>query len=165
MHWLAFYALGLGTAAAAKAAGPAIGRALRPTARNVIKQGLIVGQEVQRLTEEAILRAEPLTGTRLAVRSDDSAIEEFRSHGSRLAVGGAVLLGLLLKRVLFGATALAGSPILFAVSTIATIVSGYPFLRGGFRAVTGRGSLDTDALITAATIASLALRENVTALI
>jgi cation-transporting P-type ATPase C len=115
--------------------------------------------------EEAILGASPLTGTRLAVRRDDSAAEEFRAHGSRLAIGGSVLLGLLLKRVLFGATALAGSPVLLTISTIATIVSGYPFLRGGFRALTGRGSLDTDALITAATIASLALRENVTALV
>jgi hypothetical protein len=53
MHWLAIYALGLGTAAVAKAAGPALGRALRPAARTVIKQGLIVGHEVQRLTEEA----------------------------------------------------------------------------------------------------------------
>ena len=115
--------------------------------------------------EETILGAAPLTGIRLAVRREDSAAEEFRSHGSRLAVGGAVLLGLLVKRVLFGATALAGSPVLFAISTVATIISGYPFLRGGFRALTGRGSLDTDALITAATIASLTLRENVTALI
>ena len=53
MHWLAIYALGVGTAAVAKAAGPAIGRALRPAARAVIKQGLIAGHEVQRLTEEA----------------------------------------------------------------------------------------------------------------
>jgi len=53
MHWLAIYALGIGTAAAAKAAGPAIGRALRPAARTVIKQGLIAGHEIQRLTDEA----------------------------------------------------------------------------------------------------------------
>ena len=53
MRWLAMYALGIGTAAAAKAVGPAVGRALRPAARTVIKQGLIIGQEVQRLTEEA----------------------------------------------------------------------------------------------------------------
>ncbi len=115
--------------------------------------------------KETILTAGPLTGTRLAVRRKDPAADEFRSHVSRLAVGGAVLFGLLIKRVLFGATALAGSPVLFAVSTVATIISGYPFLRGGFRALTGRGSLDTDALITAATIASLALRENVTSLV
>src|SRR5919106_466693 len=53
MHWLAIYALGLGTAAVAKATGPALGRALRPAAREVIKQGLIAGHEIQRLTEEA----------------------------------------------------------------------------------------------------------------
>lgn len=53
MHWLAIYALGLGTAAVAKVAGPALGRALRPAARNVIKQGLILSSEVQRISEEA----------------------------------------------------------------------------------------------------------------
>lgn len=53
MHWLAIYALGIGTAAIAKAAGPAVGRALRPAAREVIKQSLIAGHEIQRLTEEA----------------------------------------------------------------------------------------------------------------
>lgn len=53
MHWLAIYALGLGTAAVARVAGPAVGRALRPAAREVIKQGLIAGHEIQRLTEEA----------------------------------------------------------------------------------------------------------------
>ena len=61
MHWLAFYALGVGTAAIAKAAGPAIGRALRPTARAVIKQGLIAGHEIQRLTEEASASLDDLT--------------------------------------------------------------------------------------------------------
>ena len=53
MHWLAIYALGLGTAAVAKTAGPAIGRAARPVVRNVIKSGLVLSQEVQRLAEEA----------------------------------------------------------------------------------------------------------------
>jgi hypothetical protein len=47
MHWLAIYVLGVGTAAVAKAAGPTIGRALRPAARSVIKQGLIAGHEIR----------------------------------------------------------------------------------------------------------------------
>jgi Protein of unknown function (DUF5132) len=72
MHWLAIYALGVGTAAVAKAAGPALGRALRPAARSVIKQGLIVGHEVQRLTEEASASLGDLTAeARQEVESRD----------------------------------------------------------------------------------------------
>jgi hypothetical protein len=72
MHWLAIYALGLGTAAVAKAAGPALGRALRPAARSVIKQGLIVGHEMQRLTEEASASLGDLTAeARQEVESRD----------------------------------------------------------------------------------------------
>lgn len=44
-----------------------------------------------------------------------------------------------------------------------TIFSGYPFLRGAVRALRG-GRAGTDALVSAATIASLLLRENVVAL-
>lgn len=61
MHWLAIYALGVGTAAVAKVAGPPIGRMLRPAAREVIKQGLILGHEVQRLSEEAAASLGDLT--------------------------------------------------------------------------------------------------------
>ncbi len=61
MHWLAIYALGLGSAAVAKTAGPAIGRAARPVVRNAIKGGLVLSHEVQRLTEEASAQLGDLT--------------------------------------------------------------------------------------------------------
>jgi hypothetical protein len=77
MHWLAIYALGLGTTAVAKAAGPAIGRALRPAARAIIRQSLIAGQEIQRLTEEASASLGDLT---------DEAREEVRSRDRRSSV-------------------------------------------------------------------------------
>ncbi len=51
-----------------------------------------------------------------------------------------------------------------AVATGVTIFTGYPFLRGALRSlVRGRGA-GTDALVSAATVASLVLRENVVAL-
>lgn len=53
MHWLIPYGLGLGTLAVAKSAGPAIGRAVRPVVREVIKGGIVVGGGLQRATEEA----------------------------------------------------------------------------------------------------------------
>jgi hypothetical protein len=77
MHWLAIYALGIGTAAVAKAAGPAIGRTLRPAAREVIKQGLLAGHEIQRLTEEASASLGDLTS---------EAREEIESRERRSSV-------------------------------------------------------------------------------
>lgn len=53
MHWLVLYGLGVGTAAVAKSAAPAIGRVVQPAARSAIKGGLILGRELQRATEEA----------------------------------------------------------------------------------------------------------------
>jgi cation-transporting P-type ATPase C len=64
--------------------------------------------------------------------------------------------------------ALARPPLLGPASRLfatgATIVTGYPFLRGALRSLRGGRSVGTDALVSAATIASLALRENVVAL-
>jgi cation-transporting P-type ATPase C len=113
----------------------------------------------------AIVAAEPTAADLLAAQQDDAEVADLRAHRDRLIVGGSVLAGLLLKRLLFGPFALAGSPLLFGVSTVATIVSGWPFLRGGLRALRGQSTLDTDSLITAATVASLLLRESVTSLV
>jgi cation-transporting P-type ATPase C len=81
-----------------------------------------------------------------------------------LVVGGTVLLGLGAKRLLFGAGALAASPALLVISIGATVFSGYSFLRGFWRSLTGETGLNTDTLVGSATIASLLLRENVTSL-
>jgi manganese/zinc-transporting P-type ATPase C len=81
----------------------------------------------------------------------------------RLAVGGLALAVLGVRR--YG---LRRPPLLGATgrttATAVTIFTGYPFLRGALRSLRrGRGP-GTDALVTAATVASLVLRENVVAL-
>ncbi len=81
----------------------------------------------------------------------------------RLIVGG-VVLGLLgIRR--YG---LRRPPVLGTtgrtLATGVTIFTGYPFLRGALRSLTGGRGAGTDALVSAATIASLVLRENVVAL-
>jgi manganese/zinc-transporting P-type ATPase C len=82
---------------------------------------------------------------------------------ARIIVGGAALALLGLRRYAFGRPPLLG-PTSRAVATGVTIFSGYPFLRGALRSIgSGRG-LGTDVLVTAATVASLLLRENVVAL-
>jgi manganese-transporting P-type ATPase C len=75
-----------------------------------------------------------------------------------------VLLGLLGKRLLFGAGFLAGHPAIMVITTAATLVSGLPFFRGALRSLTNQGSLTTDTLVSSATLASLVLRESVTGL-
>ena len=85
------------------------------------------------------------------------------SDVARMALGGIALLLLGSRRYVFGRPALLG-PTSRLVVTGATIVTGYPFLRGALRALRGGQSPGTDLLVSAATVASLVLRENVVAL-
>jgi cation-transporting P-type ATPase C len=80
----------------------------------------------------------------------------------RMVIGGAALALLGVRRYVFARPPLLG-PSGRMVATGVTIFTGYPFLRGAVRSV-GSGKLGTDALVSAATVASLILRENVVAL-
>lgn len=81
----------------------------------------------------------------------------------RIVVGGAALVLLGVRRYGFGRP-----PLLTgrsrAAATALTIFTGYPFVKGAVGSLAGERSTGTDALVTAATIASLLLRENVVAL-
>jgi manganese/zinc-transporting P-type ATPase C len=81
----------------------------------------------------------------------------------RMAIGAVALTLLGLRRYAFAKPPLLG-PTGRLFATGATIVTGYPFLRGALRSLRGGRSVGTDALVSAATIASLVLRENVVAL-
>ncbi len=112
--------------------------------------------------EAAIRRplTEPRDGPvdRLPASEDVSSAELIR-----IAVGGAALVLLGLRR--YG---LRRPPMLGASSrTVAagvTVFTGYPFLRGAVRSLGRRRGAGTDLLVSAATVASLVLRENVVAL-
>jgi manganese/zinc-transporting P-type ATPase C len=80
----------------------------------------------------------------------------------RMVIGGAALALLGLRRYAFNRPPLLG-PSGQLVATGATVFMGYPFLRGALRSLRS-GRAGTDALVTAATVASLVLRENVVAL-
>ncbi|WP_373453901.1 heavy metal translocating P-type ATPase [Rhodococcus sp. 06-418-5] len=81
----------------------------------------------------------------------------------RMTIGGAALVLLGFRRYAFRRPPLLG-PTSRVVATGATIFTGYPFLKGALRSLTGNRSAGTDALVSAATVASLVLRENVVAL-
>lgn len=81
----------------------------------------------------------------------------------RIAVGGAALVLLGVRRYVLGRPpVLSGQSRLAA--TAVTVFTGYPFMKGAVGALTGTRTAGTDALVTAATVASLLLRENVVAL-
>jgi manganese/zinc-transporting P-type ATPase C len=81
----------------------------------------------------------------------------------RMAFGAVALVLLGTRRYVFARPPLLG-PTSRLLATGATIVTGYPFLRGALRALRAGRSAGTDMLVSVATIASLVLRENVVAL-
>ncbi|WP_373453690.1 heavy metal translocating P-type ATPase [Rhodococcus sp. 06-235-1A] len=107
-----------------------------------------------------------------AGRTTDPALVPVRSPRSadvtsgdvlRMTIGGAALILLGFRRYAFRRPPILG-PTSRVVATGATIFTGYPFLKGALRSLTGNRSAGTDALVSAATVASLVLRENVVAL-
>jgi cation-transporting P-type ATPase C len=81
----------------------------------------------------------------------------------RMAVGGLALALLGVRRYVVGRPPTLG-PTARLFATGVTVFTGYPFLRGAVSAVRGGRSAGTDLLVSAATLASLVLRENVVAL-
>jgi manganese/zinc-transporting P-type ATPase C len=80
----------------------------------------------------------------------------------RMVIGGAALALLGVRRYVFARPPLL-APSGRVVASGVTIFTGYPFLRGALRSLRS-GRAGTDALVSAATVASLILRENVVAL-
>ncbi|OSC27698.1 copper-translocating P-type ATPase [Mycobacterium vulneris] len=80
----------------------------------------------------------------------------------RMVIGGAALALLGVRRYVFARPPLLG-PSGRVFATGVTVFTGYPFLRGALRSLRS-GKAGTDALVSAATVASLVLRENVVAL-
>ncbi|SOE02238.1 heavy metal translocating P-type ATPase [Blastococcus haudaquaticus] len=110
----------------------------------------------------AVASADVLPADALAERAPRSA-DVTTTDLVRIGVGGAALVLLGVRR--YG---LRRPPVLsrggrFA-ATVVTIFTGYPFAKGAVGTLAGRRTAGTDALVTAATVASLLLRENVVAL-
>lgn len=109
----------------------------------------------------AIGEAAHVAAELIPVRAPHS--EEIRNADVlRMVIGGAALALLGVRRYVFARPPLLGpSGRLFATGV--TVFTGYPFLRGALRSLRS-GRAGTDALVSAATVASLVLRENVVAL-
>ncbi|HEX9337845.1 MAG TPA: cation-translocating P-type ATPase, partial [Pseudonocardiaceae bacterium] len=105
------------------------------------------------------LAADPAATAQRTPRSADVRNADL----ARLVAGGAALALLGVRRYGLRRPALLG-PASRTVATGVTIFTGYPFLRGALRSLAGGRGAGTDALVSAATVASLVLRENVVAL-
>src|ERR1700742_2739516 len=109
----------------------------------------------------AITSAEHVAAELIPARTPRSS-DTRNAEVLRMVFGGAALALLGVRRYVFNRP-----PLLSAsgqlVATGATVFMGYPFLRGALRGLRS-GRAGTDALVTAATVASLVLRENVVAL-
>jgi cation-transporting P-type ATPase C len=84
---------------------------------------------------------------------------------NKLILGGVKLTLVLFSRVVWGA---AGGPLAAPITILCisgTIITGFDFLRSLYRTATGQSGITTGTLIGAATLSSIALSENVTALI
>ncbi|WP_308205219.1 heavy metal translocating P-type ATPase [Mycolicibacterium frederiksbergense] len=110
----------------------------------------------------AITRAADVARNLIPARAPRSA-DIHNADIVRMAVGAIALALLGIRRYGFGRPPLLG-PASRTLATGVTIVTGYPFLRGALRTLAGNRSAGTDVLVSAATIASLVLRENVVAL-
>ena len=114
--------------------------------------------EVAAAIESAALVARHLVAKRVPHSADITNADVLR-----MAVGGAALVALGVRRYVFARPPLLG-PTSRLAATGVTVFTGYPFLRGALRTLRGGRSPGTDVLVSAATIASLVLRENVVAL-
>jgi cation-transporting P-type ATPase C len=110
----------------------------------------------------AVLAARDTPSEMLPARAPHSA-DVGNGDVLRMILGAVALALLGTRRYVFARPSVLG-PTSRLVATGATIVTGYPFLRGALRNLRGGQSVGTDALVSAATIASLLLRENVVAL-
>jgi cation-transporting P-type ATPase C len=109
----------------------------------------------------AIMSAEHVAAQLIPARTPRSS-DVRNAEVLRMMIGGAALAFLGVRRYAFNRPPLLG-PAGQLVATGATVFMGYPFLRGALRSLRS-GRAGTDALVTAATVASLVLRENVVAL-
>jgi cation-transporting P-type ATPase C len=110
---------------------------------------------------EAIDAAAHVAGELIPVRQPRSS-DIRNTDVLRMVIGGAALALLGVRRYVFTRPSLLG-PTSRLAATGVTVFTGYPFLRGALRSLRG-GRAGTDALVSAATVASLVLRENVVAL-
>jgi manganese/zinc-transporting P-type ATPase C len=112
------------------------------------------------------LKEAPLTPAALqALNPDHEHDSRSRRLIGKLILGGAKLSLTFGRRLIWGAAVSPLSGPIGFLTVTATVITGYDFLRALFRTLTGASRITTGTLVGAATLSSIALRENTTALI
>jgi Ca2+-transporting ATPase len=93
------------------------------------------------------------------------AIDKHRENNKRnipwglaLSLGGLAVLGT--KQLLVGSSALVGNPWLFVASSALSVITGYPFLKRGFRQLTQRKKWNSDLILGVASLSLAFVGEN-----
>jgi cation-transporting P-type ATPase C len=142
-------------------ANPVTGRVLA-----LFDESQINTSRLKQLIAQALLAPLETNGHTSSIepRHDHSTEGGLGGYIVRLVTGGLALGAMLIHKLFF--LPLGFPPgLAFGVGVVVTIVAGYPFFRGGIRSLSRFSASDTDSLITVATIASIVLRESVTALV
>jgi cation-transporting P-type ATPase C len=119
--------------------------------------------EIQSLLGKALAQRPISNSSYLELRGEPDA--KARNLVRKLALGCFKLSLILFSRLIWGAS-VAGplaAPIQ-VLSVFGIVITGYDFLRAFYRALVGQSGITTGTLIGVATLSSMALRENVTAL-
>ena len=119
--------------------------------------------EIEPLVRKALVRGPVSNSSYQELRGKPDG--KVRNLVRKLALGFFKLSLILFSRLIWGtisAEPLAAPIQVLSVSGI--VITGYDFLRAFYRALVGRSGITTGTLIGAATLSSMALRENVTAL-
>src|SRR5271157_982273 len=126
---------------------------------------VVVWYSPRRCDREAVLaaiqEAEHVAAELIPARTPRSS-DVRNTEVLRMVIGGTALALLGVRRYVFARPPLLG-PSGRLVASGVTVFTGYPFLRGALGSLRS-GRAGTDALVSAATVASLILRENVVAL-
>jgi manganese/zinc-transporting P-type ATPase C len=133
------------------------------TGRILIQWDASQSIEIERLVREALVRGPVSNSSYEELRGKPDG--KVRNLVRKLALGFFKLSLILFSRLIWGtisAGPLAAPIQVLSVSGI--VITGYDFLRAFYRSLVGRSGITTGTLIGAATLSSMALRENVTAL-
>lgn len=111
------------------------------------------------LLQDIVYVAKPLSGY-----AQQYEIPYRRQLNNTIMVTGVVgFLGI--KKLIWGASPLAGSVCLFNIASAATLISGYPLLRRGLHTLTAGGPVSTDLVTGAVGLVTSVLRESVLGLL
>ncbi|MCF8010214.1 MAG: cation-translocating P-type ATPase [Clostridiales bacterium] len=82
-----------------------------------------------------------------------------------VTLGGTILAGFTVKRLIAGPSSLSRSTSLSYIANATTLISGYPIIRSGITALTRKKQINHDLIISITSLITILLRENISGLL